>query len=294
MNPSKILAFLHQQSLSRKEINLQFGTDVGTVLDDLREEGSISLEDQLYRVNETAFTSNVLSWQCGVPVEYIASCSSTNDIAEQRARVGWTGVVVTDFQTKGRGRLGRVWDSSAGENLLFSMVMRPTVDIAQASRCTLVWAAEIADELGVFVKWPNDIIDGKDNKIGGLLSSMHIRESAVDYIIFGIGLNVNQQSFANLPNATSLRLLRGDPCDRNHIFCRVIKRVYASSPTQDFSLWRRLSRTLGRRVKIGDVEGIATTIREDGALIVDGIPVLTGDVQLMEGEDSAFGHGCWK
>ena len=53
---------------------------------------------------------------------------------------------------------------------------------------------------------------------------------------------------------------------------------------KDFSLWKKRSRTLGTMVRIGAIEGIATTIREDGALIVDGNPVLTGDVHLMEGE----------
>ena len=284
MKPSKILAFLDPESHTREEILTRFGEGALSILDTLVKEGSLSLQNDRYSVSLEQFNSTILSYQCGLDVRYVSSCTSTNDVANRLAQDGWTGVVTADFQLQGRGRLGRVWQSSDAENLLFSMVIRPKITIAQASRTTLIWAAEIADELGLYVKWPNDIIDVEDNKVGGLLSSMQIKGNKVEYIIFGVGLNVNQHSFVGLPQATSLAMLSGKLQSRNQILRRIIERVEQTSPSKDFSLWRQLSRTLGRRVKIGDVEGVATTIREDGALIVNGIPILTGDVQLMEGE----------
>ena len=142
------------------------------------------------------------------------------------------GVVVADFQRKGRGRVGRVWQSSAEENLLFSRVIRPDISIAQAARTTLVWAAEIADELGLFVKWPNDIIDDRDRKVGGLLSSMQIAGNQLKYIVFGVGFNVNQEVFPELPDATSLALVTGKQQIRNQILRRIVQRVQQTSPTK--------------------------------------------------------------
>jgi BirA family transcriptional regulator, biotin operon repressor / biotin---[acetyl-CoA-carboxylase] ligase len=284
MNPSKILAFLNQQSRTQEELIEHFDSSCIPILNILLKEESLCLKNNVYNVNNENFTSSILSWQCGEQVEYLPQCKSTNDEAEWRAREGWTGVVTTDFQEKGRGRIGRVWQSCVGENLLFSMVVRPKVDITQASRCTLVWAAEIAEELGLHVKWPNDIVDEKDQKIGGLLSSMHLKNTTVDYIIFGVGLNVNQRSFVDLPQATSLSLRWNQKVDRVAILKRIVDRIRCTRPTKDFTLWKKHSRTLGRKVRIGNIEGIASTIREDGALIVGGTPVLTGDVHLMEGE----------
>lgn len=284
MNPSKILAFLAQGTGTPANTTARFGAGSSDILTALLEEGSVHLSKGRYTINDDGYTSSVLSYQCGEPVVYFPKCASTNDIADRKAKEGWTGVVTTDFQERGRGRLGRVWQSSSADNLLFSMVVRPQISVPQASRITLVWAAEIADELDLYVKWPNDIVDDQDRKVGGLLSSVHLVDNRVEYIVFGVGLNVNQHDFQGLPHAISLSALRKEPQSRNVLLQRLVKRVRDVDPLKDFSLWKKLSRTLGRKVRIGSVEGIASTIREDGALIVSGIPVLTGDVHLLEGE----------
>ena len=107
-----------------------------------------------FRCVDASFNTETLTYLCGVPVHYIPQCSFTNTIARQYALIPakQSIVVVTDFQTEGRGRLQRDWYSNRGENLLFSMIFRPRISAQMAPRCTLLWAAAIAQEL---ICWSN-------------------------------------------------------------------------------------------------------------------------------------------
>ena len=161
---------------------------------------------------EDAEVERKLSALLGEPVRFYRDCPSTNDIADQLASEGWTGVVVADHQSAGRGRMGRSWSSETGKNLLFSVVLRPDIAVVDAPRQPLIWASLLAERLGVFVKWPNDLVDGEDRKVAGLLSSMRIQANTdrVKHIILGIGLNVNQEQFEALPDAVSLRTIHNE------------------------------------------------------------------------------------
>lgn len=219
----------------------------------------------------------------GLPLLYLATVDSTNRLARELARQGWTGVVVADHQTAGRGRLGRTWEAEAGCNLLFSLVLRPALPPWQAARAVLVWAAAVAEALDVWVRWPNDLVDDQDRKLGGFLSELDADADRLRSIVLGLGLNVNQTDFPGLPEASSLRLLRGAEQPRADLLGRVIGAILAANPAGEDPLegWRRRSRTLGRQVRVAGVEGLATGIRADGALLVGEVPVLTGDVSLI-------------
>ena len=237
---------------------------------------------------EAAEVERKLSAMLGEPVRFYRDCPSTNDIADQLASEGWTGVVVADHQSAGRGRMGRSWSSDTGKNLLFSVVLRPDIAVVDAPRQPLIWASLLAERLGVFVKWPNDLVDGEDRKVAGLLSSMRIQANSdrVKHIILGIGLNVNQEQFEALPDAVSLRTIHTESFARGIVLHGLLKVLRQAAPPtlgQDgLDLWRSRSRTLGRMVSVGDQQGVAEGIRSDGALIVGGTPVLTGDVALMD------------
>ena len=206
-------------------------------------------------------------------VVYCPETDSTNRVA-RRHDVGT--VVVADHQTAGRGRLGRTWFSEPGANLLLSIVMRAPADTATAPRLCLLWAAAIAETIDVRVKWPNDLVDADGRKLGGLLAELDDGR-----IVLGIGLNANQLSFPGVDRATSLRELRGAPIDRLALLVDVLHAVRAVDYDEDLSRWRSRSITLGRRVAIAGRTGVAEAVRDDGALIVDGVPVLTGDVELI-------------
>ncbi len=137
----------------------------------------------------------------------LSEVDSTNSYARDKAKEGAPEgtVVIADYQTRGRGRVGKSWESEPGLNLLMSIILRPRISI-QASCCiTLATATILVKALGIFlkaegvtnvnleVKWPNDIlINGK--KLAGVLTESSINSQSIEYIISGIGINVNQRS----------------------------------------------------------------------------------------------------
>lgn len=224
-----------------------------------------------------------LSTLHGYPVVYLPEVDSTNRVARELARTGWRGLVVADHQTAGRGRLGRSWVSEPGQNLLFSAVLAPPPLAREAPRAVLLWAAALAEALELWLKWPNDLIDEGDHKVGGLLAELEAEGEQARAAVLGVGLNVNQLDFRGLPPASSLRAIRGARQDRVELLSRCAEALYNTNvcDVNGLDRWRARSRTLGRRVRVGEIEGVATGLREDGALLVDGEPVLAGDVSLV-------------
>jgi BirA family biotin operon repressor/biotin-[acetyl-CoA-carboxylase] ligase len=141
----------------------------------------------------------------GKYIYYFPEIDSTNNYAQRLAQEGAPEgtVVISDYQTEGKGRLNRVWESSRDSNILMSVVLRPKLEIERVARITLATSEIIISSLYKFlnkskigditfsVKWPNDILaNGK--KIAGILTESNLREKDIVFIIVGIGLNVNQ------------------------------------------------------------------------------------------------------
>lgn len=104
-------------------------------------------------------------------------------------------VVVADQQLSGRGRRGREWHSPAGLNLYFSILLRPCLQLEQVPQLSLVTAAAmwkaLADECpGLQIKWPNDLLCDS-RKLAGILSEMKPGAETPEFVIVGVGLNVN-------------------------------------------------------------------------------------------------------
>jgi len=122
-------------------------------------------------------------------------------------------VVMTKYQTKGRGQMGATWNSEKSKNLMCS-VFKQHVDIKVKEHfylniitsLALIRTLESYEIAKLKVKWPNDILADK-KKICGILVENVIRNKNIDTSIIGIGLNVNQKDFNNLPNATSMKNL---------------------------------------------------------------------------------------
>lgn len=142
----------------------------------------------------------------------------------------------------------------------------------------------MAEALDVCVKWPNDLVTSQHRKLAGILAELELEASGrVRHIVLGVGVNVNQTVFPGLPDATSLATERGAPQDRSALLVALVRAI-ESAPVggpAGLDLWRARSATLGRRVYVDGVEGVAEDIRDDGALIVGGRAVLTGDVALL-------------
>ncbi len=118
-------------------------------------------------------------------------------------------IVDAKHQNAGRGRMARVWEDSSGENLLFSVLIKDKNLFPEFSSLSLLAASSIMNTLksiginGVSVKWPNDVMVN-DKKICGILLESVSFGSEIQALIIGIGLNVNQNEFDELPHATSV------------------------------------------------------------------------------------------
>ncbi len=238
-------------------------------------------------------------------------CESTNDEAARWARDGAAhgSVVVANAQTRGRGRLGRTWQSPPGDNLYFSIVLRPSLPPKDAAPITLAAGVAVAEALASFgitpeLKWPNDVLVG-GKKISGILSEMSTRGMKLEHVIVGVGLNV--KSHPNDLLATSMRAVlvdraaprsadaRAGEIDREVVRERVCAELLswcdlfvAEGPTVIVDRWKTFANFLGKKVSVSagveKLSGIAEDLEPDGALRLrkdDGqtVRIVAGELQ---------------
>lgn len=166
----------------------------------------------------------------GKKVIYLPTCHSTNDIAAEIVHAGLFEegtVVITDNQVKGRGQRGTAWNANAGENLTFSVILKPTfLPIQDQFLISQITALGIRGYLGGYVpetkvKWPNDIyMNGR--KSCGVLIENSLQGTRYATSIVGIGVNINQSRFEN-GYATSLSQETGRTFTLGEEFHRVVK-----------------------------------------------------------------------
>ena len=134
----------------------------------------------------------------GATLHYFREIGSTNTHARELAERGADEgeIVIAETQTHGRGRLGRRWESPPFTNLYLSLILRPTLPPRHAPQITLAAAVALVETVGSFlsgppaIKWPNDILfDGK--KLAGILTEAACDAGRVEYVVLGIGLNIN-------------------------------------------------------------------------------------------------------
>lgn len=231
---------------------------------------------------------------------------STNDYAKALAEEGAVhgAVVIAERQTAGRGRRGRRWTSPARQNLYLSAVLRPQLPLQRSAELTLTAAVAICDAVrgaGVeaTIKWPNDILAG-GKKLAGILTEMGTEAQVILWVVVGIGVNLNVDPAA-FPEelkgmATSISAERGQPVPRALFTAALLTHLEEwldQHATEGFEpirrAWCERSDMLGQRVAVRiddrEVEGLAETIDESGALLVrtsDRLErILAGDVLLV-------------
>lgn len=150
-------------------------------------------------------------WVAGIPLEYLASCPSTNAELKGRVAGSRTGTtLVTDDQTGGRGRSGRTWISAPGADLTFSVLLRPRLAPESGHLLSLATGVAVADVLeevlglrgAVSLKWPNDVLLG-GKKVCGVLLEASVEAGCFRWAIAGVGVNVNSQA-SRLPESRLL------------------------------------------------------------------------------------------
>lgn len=169
----------------------------------------------------------------GRAVRAFGACGSTSTEAKAWARDGAPegAIVLAEHQTAGRGRLGRAWTDAAGQNLLCSVVLRPSLPPDRLGLVTLAGGLAVADAVSEWtapvepvIKWPNDVLlSGR--KCCGMLLEADL--GAAPFVVLGIGLNVNQTDFPDeiADRATSLRLETGRVVPRAPLLARLLERL---------------------------------------------------------------------
>lgn len=252
------------------------------------------------RLRGTIFHSNIY---------HFFKIPSTNDVALELGHRGAPeGTVVTaEEQTAGRGRLGRAWHSEQAKGIYASVLLRPKISPASASILTLVAglaareAVAAQTGLEVDIRWPNDLLVG-GRKIAGILTEMFAQPDRVEYVVVGIGINVNQERFPEEVSqiANSLRNVTGLWHSRLELLVRLLleleghyNRFVGQGPAEIISRFEHASSyARGKRVRIhaatetflGTTEGLEPNgllrvRRDDGGLET----IVSGDVREAPG-----------
>ena len=239
--------------------------------------------------NEKTISDAVHTKWAGNTVHFAKEVDSTNEWAKMLGRNGAAHgtLAAADYQSAGKGRLGRRWTVPSGTSVMMSILLRPDFEPQYAPMLTIVMGlsvAQAAQKLGVEtrIKWPNDVVVSR-KKICGILTEMSVEEGKIRYVVIGVGINVNLDGFPEelADKATSLYLETGRKYDRNEMVAyvmeafennyeRFIKTCDLTFLQEDYN---RMLANLGQPVRILDpsapYEGIAYGIDEKGELIVE-------------------------
>lgn len=226
----------------------------------------------------------------GLNLVHMEEVASTNAEAKKLAREGCPEgtVIVAETQKGGKGRLGRVWFSPRSRGLWFSIVLRPPINLVDTPQVTMVTAVAVAtavrEHTGVpaGIKWPNDIlVDGK--KICGILVELNAEMDCVNFLVAGIGLNVNIKKNEFPPEladiVTSLEIESGRHIYRVPLLRCLLQHLekwYHRWLNEGFAAvlnkWRQMCVTLDCPVTVHTIKetysGYAVDVDDTGALLV--------------------------
>lgn len=234
--------------------------------------------------------------------------ASTNDTLKQLSFEGAPEgtVVISDYQSKGKGRRGRSFDSPHGTGIYFSYLMRPSIAPADASRIT-AWTAvavcrAITKACGITpeIKWVNDLLlDSK--KITGILTEMTFESESgmIDSIVIGIGINVNQES-SDFPEeikdiAGSIRMAKGEKIRRSSLVSSMVEEMdkltssIPGSASDYLSEYKKACLTLGKDVSVVKVHDSGEVPRHGTAIDIN--PDFSLKVRFEDGHEEDLQSG---
>ena len=238
--------------------------------------------------NQETISKAINTKWAGKTVHFAKETDSTNEwikkLAREQAPEGT--LAVAEFQSAGKGRLGRKWEAPEGSSVMMSILLRPVFEPQYAAMLTLVMGLSVAQavqdlDISVSIKWPNDVVVSR-KKICGILTEMGLENGKIREVVIGDGINVNLE---NIPEelqdkATSLYLETGRKYDRNRIIGLVMEKFENNYvkfvQTCDLSLmideYNAMLANRNQPVRILDKknpwEGMALGINEQGELLV--------------------------
>lgn len=215
---------------------------------------------------------------------------STNKEAKRYAIEGKsdTALFISEEQEAGTGRRGRAWISKSGRGIFMSLLLRPEIKPTNASMLTLIAGMSVMKALNritglnCMIKWPNDLVLNS-KKICGILTEMSAEIDIINYVVIGIGINVNNESFEKEIEdiATSLRIESDKEYNRTLLITEIIKefeKLYTDF-LKDYSLafmindYNKACINVGRKVKVeigGEIIiGKSLNVDETGALNIE-------------------------
>ncbi|MEC5166021.1 BirA family biotin operon repressor/biotin-[acetyl-CoA-carboxylase] ligase [Flavobacterium sp. PL11] len=200
-------------------------------------------------------------------------------------------VVTAESQTKGKGQMGSIWTSEASKNLIMSVLVKNFFkNINQIFNLNIAFSLAVIDILDLLnipnlsIKWPNDIMS-YNKKIGGILIENSIKSDGTIVSIVGLGLNVNQTNFENLPKASSLAVICNNQFDKEELIIPLVDKleeIIKMCDLQSSALWKKYSDNLFKK-------GVPTPFSDQKNNkfmgIIQGVSS-TGKLQVMLEDDS--------
>lgn len=184
-------------------------------------------------VTEEEIASHLTTRWAGQNLEYYDVTDSTNTRAKNLGENGSVHgtLVVAEQQDAGKGRRGKSWSSPPGTSIYMTILLRPKIEPSKAPMLTLVMAYSVAEairekeQITAKIKWPNDLVLNK-KKICGILTEMSAEVDYINYVVIGVGINVNMQTFPEeiTRTATSLRIETGEMFQRAELIACVMQK----------------------------------------------------------------------
>lgn len=245
----------------------------------------------------------------GKSILYYESIDSTNikakEIANKDAINGT--IIISEEQVSGKGRLGRSWVSPKYKGIWMSLILTPDINPINASKITLIGAAAVFKALAALkidckIKWPNDIIIN-NKKVCGILTEMSSELNRINYIIMGMGINVNLDKIDFPPDlqniATSLKIETNTTIQRKILTAEILNNfeylyeelLNTNTIYNTIDICKKNSYILGKEIYVINrnemLEAKALDIDESGELLVEfsnGIikPVISGEVSIRK------------
>lgn len=259
-------------------------------------------------ITKEKISENLETEEIGKEILCFRKVFSTNSIAKflanHSAEEGT--VLISEIQTKARGRLGKKWESPDG-GIWMSLILRPNVPPARIGLITLATGVAIAKSirsLGVDakIKWPNDVLIHGD-KISGVLTEVNATFNEIDWVVVGIGIdsNIKLEDFPEDIRIGTTTLTEELPSeiDENGLIAKFLnefEEVYnlykAGEIETILTDWRNLSDTIGKYVNITQTggkitQGYVVGINNEGSLIIekqDGKleKIISGELRTVE------------
>lgn len=226
----------------------------------------------------------------GRKIIYFDSVDSTNSKAKELASAGEVDgtLVISEVQTMGKGRLGRSFISPKGKGIWMSIILRPEIDPMSAAVITQISAAAVnlaASEMNIktLIKWPNDIIINR-KKVCGILTEMSAELTNINYVILGIGINVNvdeEEFTGEVKNvATSFKVETGKSISRKELLSKFLNNfeelyedlIINNNIERTIKICRENSALIGKEINVIkrgiNTKAKALDINDEGLLVV--------------------------